>query len=167
VGALTYRRAPFDLARLLAQSVDAFRERLGARGIVAETAAAARPLRVVGDSDRLGQVFHNILENAARYADAGARVRARCRRDGPFVEAVIEDSGPGVPDEYLDKLFDRFYRLEGSRNRATGGSGLGLAICRGIIAAHDGTLVAARSPLGGLALTLRLPAAAATGAAKP
>ena len=167
VGALSYRRAAFDVAGLLAQSVEAFRDRLGARGIQVEVAGTTGPLPVLGDADRLAQVFHNILENAARYADPGARVRAGCAKaGGPFIEVVIEDSGPGVPDEYLGKLFDRFYRLEGSRNRATGGSGLGLAICQGIVAAHGGTLVAGRSPLGGLSLTLRLPATATTGAAK-
>jgi two-component system sensor histidine kinase BaeS len=167
VGALTYRSVAFDLSGLLQRCVDAFQDRLAERGITVQWDGAAAPLTVLGDEDRLAQVFHNILENAVRYAEPGARVRATCRAPGGrFVEAVIEDSGPGVPEQYLDKLFERFYRLEGSRNRATGGSGLGLAICRGIVAAHGGTLAAGRSPLGGLALTLRLPAAAATATAK-
>jgi two-component system sensor histidine kinase BaeS len=102
----------------------------------------------------------------ARYASSGARLLVECRRRGQEVEIVFHDSGPGVPDEYLGKLFDRFFRLEGSRNRSTGGSGLGLAICLSIVTAHGGTLSAGRSPLGGLALTLRLPAAATTGPTK-
>lgn len=162
VGSLSYRRVTFDVAGLLEQCVDAFRDRLQARGIVPEVERPAGVPAVVGDPDRLQQVFHNIFENAARYADDGARLRVACRRHGAGVEVVVEDSGPGVRDEHLGRLFERFYRVEGSRNRATGGSGLGLAICQSIVAAHAGSLSASRSPLGGLALTLRLPAAAAT-----
>lgn len=166
VGALSYRRVQFDVAASLRQDLDAFHDRLQARGIAAELDSPPGPLLITGDPDRLTQVFHNILENVVRYADAGARLRVGCRQDARNVEIVFEDSGPGVPDQYLGKLFDRFYRLEGSRNRATGGSGLGLAICQSIVTAHEGTLAAQRSPLGGLALTLRLPAATTTATPK-
>jgi two-component system sensor histidine kinase BaeS len=166
VGSLSYRRVAFDVVPALEQGVDAFRDRLRARGIEARVEATPGPHAVVGDPDRLQQVFQNILENAARYADEGARLRVDCRQRGAEVEIVFHDSGPGVPDEHLARLFDRFYRLEGSRNRSTGGSGLGLAICQSIVSAHDGSLAAGRSPLGGLALTLRLPAAATTGEPK-
>jgi two-component system sensor histidine kinase BaeS len=162
VGSLSYRRLAFDVAGLLEQGLDSFRDRLQARGISPELQVPAGPLTVVGDPERLQQVFHNILENAARYADPQARMRIECRRRGAEVEIAFHDSGPGVADENLGKLFERFYRVEGSRNRATGGSGLGLSICQSIVAAHGGSLAASRSPLGGLALTLRLPAAAAT-----
>ena len=162
VGSLTYRRVSFDVAVVLEQAVDAFRDRLRDRGISPLIEKPAQPQAVTGDPDRLQQVFHNILENAVRYADEGARMRIECGRRGAEVEIVVHDSGPGVPDENLGKLFDRFYRVEGSRNRATGGSGLGLSICRSIVAAHGGSLSAGHSPLGGLALTLRLPVAAAT-----
>jgi two-component system sensor histidine kinase BaeS len=69
-----------------------------------------------------------------------------------------EDSAPGVPDEELTRLADRLYRLEGSRNRASGGSGLGLAIAKALIEGHGGTFVARRSTLGGVAIDITLPA---------
>jgi two-component system sensor histidine kinase BaeS len=162
VGSLSYQRVEFDAVALLEQAVEAFRDRLQARGMSAVLHKPAEPLPVLGDPERLQQVFHNILENAARYADDGARLRIECRRQGGEVEIGFHDSGPGVADENLARLFERFYRVEGSRNRATGGSGLGLAICQSIVTAHEGSLAASRSPLGGLALTLRLPVAAAT-----
>jgi len=77
------------------------------------------------------------------------------RDDG--VEFVIEDSAPSVPTTALPKLFDHLFRVEDSRNRATGGSGLGLAICQRIVAAHQGSIAATASPLGGLAIRVHLP----------
>ena len=67
------------------------------------------------------------------------------------------DSTPGVSDEQLKRLFERFYRTEGSRNRASGGSGLGLAICLNIVEAHGGAIHAAHSPFGGVSITVELP----------
>ena len=166
VGSLSYRRVAVDVPALLEQAVEAFHDRLQSRGISAQLHVRAEPLAVTGDPDRLQQVFQNILENAVRYADQDARMRIDCQRRGAEVEIGFHDSGPGVADENLAKLFDRFYRVEGSRNRATGGSGLGLSICQSIVAAHGGSLAASRSPLGGLALTLRLPVAVATAEAK-
>ena len=99
VGSLSYRRVSFDVVEVLEQGVDAFRDRLQARGIVPELQAPAEPLVVVGDPERLQQVFHNILENAVRYADQDARLRIDCRRRGGDVEIGFHDSGPGVPDE--------------------------------------------------------------------
>ena len=72
---------------------------------------------------------------------------------------VIEwlDSKPGVDDKDLGRLFDRLYRVDASRNRSKGGSGLGLAICQNIVQAHEGTITASHSPLGGLKVTIRFP----------
>jgi len=73
------------------------------------------------------------------------------------VEINWQDSAPGVSEDVLPRLFERFFRGEGSRNRATGGSGLGLAICRNIVEAHGGTIAAKASPLGGLWIITTLP----------
>jgi two-component system sensor histidine kinase BaeS len=74
------------------------------------------------------------------------------------VALLVEDSGPGVVEEQLERLFERFYRVEQGRSRAGGGSGLGLAICRNIVEAHGGHIRVARSALGGLAIHVDLPA---------
>jgi two-component system sensor histidine kinase BaeS len=112
---------------------------------------------VYGDRDRLTQMFRNLLENSARYTDAGGRARVSMRLAGDCVAVDFDDSPPGVPAEALPHLFERFFRVEGSRSRANGGAGLGLAISRSIAAAHGGDISAAPSPLGGLRITVRLP----------
>ena len=157
-GALAYRKATVDVVPLVAQALESHRERLAERALAVETAwDGAAP--VFGDADRLRQMFRNLLENSARYTDRGGRVRVAARREGERVVVEFEDSAPGVPAEALPQLFERFYRVEGSRSRANGGSGLGLAICRSIAAAHGGDIAAAPSPLGGLRVSVSLPAA--------
>ena len=167
VGSLSYRRVPFDVAGVLEQGVDAFRDRLQARGIVPRAAgaggAAAGGRRPGAAAAGLSQHPGECRPLCGPGCAAADRMPAPRRRGRDRASTIPV---PGVPDENLGKLFDRFYRVEGSRNRATGGSGLGLSICQSIVAAHDGSLAASRSPLGGLALTLRLPAAAATGERK-
>jgi signal transduction histidine kinase len=101
----------------------------------------------------------NLIENAARY---GRRARVRARAADRSVEVVIEDSGPGIPEAELDKVFNPFHRVEGSRNRKTGGIGLGLTVARGIIRAHGGDIRLENRPEGGLRATVILPQEGAT-----
>jgi two-component system sensor histidine kinase BaeS len=116
------------------------------------------------DPDRLRQVFANLLENAIRYTDAGGRISVTEAHTQAAILLKVEDTAPGVPECKLPRLFERFFRVDGSRSRQTGGSGLGLAICRAIVEAHAGTISAASSPLGGLAVTVALPLAGTPGA---
>ena len=155
-GALSLQQEALDLAGLVQQSVEAFRKRLEARGIRLDVRAET-PLMVTADAQRMRQLLHNLLENSSRYTEQGGQVRIALDTNGG-VSLCIEDSGPGVSDGQLERLFDRFYRGEGSRSRATGGSGLGLAICRNIVEAHGGRIDAAQSPLGGLSIRVQLPA---------
>jgi two-component system sensor histidine kinase BaeS len=159
VGALAYRMRRVDLAPLLEQALESYRERLAERGLAVET-ALARGTIVFGDADRLLAMFRNLLENSARYTDAGGRVRVSARCEGDRVIVDFDDSAPGVPGDALPHLFERFYRVEASRSRANGGSGLGLAICSSIAAAHDAKIAAFDSPLGGLRVRITLPYAA-------
>ena len=158
VGALAYRKKTVELAPLLEQALESHRERFAERSLAVETAwNGTAP--VFGDPDRLRQLFRNLLENAARYTDPGGRVRVSLERKGDRVAVAIDDTAPGVPADALPRLFERFYRVEQPRNRANGGAGLGLAICRSIAAAHGGDIAAAPSPLGGLRVSVLLPAA--------
>ena len=158
VGALTYRFADTDLGELLRSRAAAFRERLAARGIALETEIPEQPLLIVADEDRLAQLLGNLMENSQRYTAAGGRVRLTCRGTPAGVRIELEDSAPGVEPARIPQLFERFYRADPSRSRESGGAGLGLAICRNIAAAHGGSIEAAPSPLGGLKLTVSLPA---------
>mgnify|MGYP001811133834 FL=1 len=101
----------------------------------------------------------NLLENSCRYTDRGGAVRLRARRDADAALVDLHDTAPGVAPELLPRLFERFFRVEASRSRASGGAGLGLSICQRIVEAHEGRIEARPSPLGGLWLQLRLPAA--------
>ena len=114
-------------------------------------------IRIKGDADRLGQVFTNILENACRYIRPPGVLQIIGQADKQFLTIQFQDSGPGVPEEALPRLFDRLYRVDPSRNRDAGGSGLGLSICRHIVDNHNGRIWAQNSPLGGLTIGIRLP----------
>jgi two-component system sensor histidine kinase BaeS len=157
VGALTYRKHSCALDQLLKSSVSMFQERLTARHLRIELDLPPEPLEMLADANRLKQLFSNLLENAVRYTDPEGVIRIRAFPDHADVCIDFLDSDPGVSAEQLPRLFERFYRGESSRNRASGGAGLGLAICQSIALAHGGSLSAAHSPLGGLWLTLRLP----------
>ena len=154
-GALNVVKEPLRLAELIEQIAESFRDRLANRGITLEL-QLERDLTVTADPQRLRQLLHNLLENSVRYVEDDGRVRLTLS-GGPGVGLVLDDSGPGVDEALLPQLFDRFFRVEGSRSRATGGAGLGLAICRNIVEAHGGTIEAAHSELGGLAIRIGLP----------
>jgi two-component system sensor histidine kinase BaeS len=109
---------------------------------------------VRGDEGRLAQVFGNLLQNSLRYTDTPGVVAVRVE---PGARVLWEDSAPCVPQDDLPRLTERLFRVEGSRNRASGGSGLGLAIAHAIVQAHGGTLSASASPLGGLRIEIRFP----------
>lgn len=158
-GALTYRKADLDVAELLHASLNNARDRFRSRGVALHESPSSAELMVFADEGRLRQLFGNLLENSLRYTDADGQLRVDIRQEAGQVRIDFSDSAPGVPDDLLPRLFERFYRVEASRNRAEGGAGLGLAICRNIAEAHGGTLSASHSTLGGLQMTLTLPLA--------
>lgn len=154
----TYQLASIDVVVALDAALAGMAQRLADAGL--ELLPAERPpapLLVRGDEMRLRQLFVNLLENAQRYTDRGGQVRASTRAEQGSALIIIDDSAPGVPDDKRARLFERFYRVETSRSRASGGSGLGLAICSHIVQAHRGTIRAEASPLGGLRVIVTLP----------
>jgi len=153
LGALAYRKSPVDCVHLLQIAVASFRERFRAKGLEIVTLLPEQaPL--FGDPDRLNQLFNNLLENSLRYTDAGGKLEIGAEQSPDCLRVYWQDSAPGVTDEQLARIFERFYRTEGSRNRASGGSGLGLSICQNIVEAHNGTIHAQHSPLGGVRITV-------------
>ncbi|MFH0473951.1 two-component system sensor histidine kinase BaeS [Kluyvera ascorbata] len=156
-GALAYQKSAVDIISLVEIAADAFRERLASRGLTLNLALSAESATVFGDPDRLMQLFNNLLENSLRYTDSGGQVLIRTALAPQNIVLEFADSGPGVTDEQLARLCERFYRTEGSRNRASGGSGLGLAICANIVTAHGGKLNVGHSPFGGVSIKVELP----------
>src|SRR6266567_5439416 len=111
------------------------------------------------DPDMLTRVFTNLCDNALRYTPAGGAVTIDATLHGNLLGISVTDTGPGIPPAALPRLFDRFYRVDVSRQLATGGSGLGLAIVRAIIEAHGGTIWAENSSQGGARIVFTLPLA--------
>ncbi|MGH8227857.1 MAG: sensor histidine kinase efflux regulator BaeS [Steroidobacteraceae bacterium] len=158
-GALTYRMADVDVTDILRSRLRGFQDRLRERRITLESDVPREELIVSGDETRIQQLFSNLVENSVRYTNAGGRLRVSCRGERERVVIDLEDSEPGVPTQLMSRLFDRFYRVDGSRNRESGGVGLGLAICKSIVEAHRGTITARGSALGGLWVSVSLPVA--------
>lgn len=152
-GALSYRKADVEPVEILEEALAS----LGEQEIELVTRYQDNDTVVYGDADRLLQLFRNLASNALKYTHQGGRIEVRSRRCGKYLCVDFMDSEPAVPEVSLPHLFERFYRVEGSRNRATGGAGLGLSLCRAIVEAHDGTIEARRSPLGGLWVQVKLP----------
>ena len=109
--------------------------------------SGAPDTQVLADPDAMNQVFGNLIENSLKYAMAGKRIRVGARLLASEVEFTVQDFGPGIASEHLDRIFERFYRIDKARSRDSGGTGLGLAIVKHIIHAHGGRLWA-ESELG-------------------
>jgi two-component system sensor histidine kinase CpxA len=118
---------------------------------------------VIGDASLLHSAIENVVRNATRYTEEGSAVQVQLeqgqRAKGPEAVIRVTDSGPGVPEEALTKLFLPFYRIDDARGRATGGVGLGLAITERAVLLHGGSVRAVNRPQGGLMVEIRLPAA--------
>lgn len=128
---------------------------------VTVTIAGETGLHVMGDQMQLSTAVGNLVENALVYSDAGARVvvaaRRRMRADDDYIDLTVSDNGIGIPADQLERIFERFYRVDYARSRADGGSGLGLAIVKHIAAAHNGIAMVWSQPGRGSTFTLRLP----------
>ncbi|KAF0145995.1 MAG: two-component system OmpR family sensor histidine kinase BaeS [Nitrospirae bacterium] len=160
LGTLTYRKEDIDLVEVLDNSIEPYFEDLARKHIsLTKDIPPGSNFIVFADEERMYQLFANLIDNSLKYTDTGGELvmRLTCRNNQAVID--FEDTAPGVPAEELDKLFDRLYRVEASRSRATGGAGLGLAICRNIVEAHAGTIFAHPSLLGGVLIRVTIPVA--------
>jgi two-component system sensor histidine kinase BaeS len=155
-----YARVPVDIAELTQVTGLAHRANADEAGLTL-TVQAPDPVWVDADPARLRQVLGNLLSNAIRYTDAGGRVTVRAVAANGGAMLTVADTGTGIAPEDVSRVFDRFWRADPARQRATGGSGLGLTIAKRIVDDHGG-LVEVTSTLGkGTTFTVRLPPGAA------
>lgn len=151
---------PQPLAPIVEQAVAMVAPRARAAGITIVQETWPAPMVDV-DRRRIAQVVRNLLENAVRHTPDGGTIRVSLRGQETKVELTVSDDGPGIAAEHLENIFERFYRTDASRARATGGAGLGLAIVRQLVEAHGGRVWAANAAGGGALFTVELDAAGA------
>lgn len=149
-----------DLSTVLVEIVQRHQLRFAEKDITINTEAIEENVKAFADTHAINQVIGNLLQNSRRYTNNGGQVDIALTTERNMAILSVADSAPGVPDEALSHLFERLYRVDNSRtrnNKNSGGTGLGLAICKNIIQAHNGTIVAEHSELGGLKTTITLP----------
>lgn len=154
--------SPVDLLTLAGDAVHSARAAAAARGnaertIALDIADGTGTLEVRGDRHRLGQVLTNLLNNALTHTPPEAEVTVRLTPAAGEVRIEVVDTGPGLPPEDADRIFERFYRTDSSRTRASGGTGLGLSIVQALVTAHGGVVTAEPTPGGGATFVVRLP----------
>jgi signal transduction histidine kinase len=158
---------PVELAAVVRESLDGLRRATAALGSGDPASAGPElvvdvvPAVVLGDADRLGRVVRNLVENAVRHARR--RVTVTVRPGGPVtgdpVQLLVDDDGPGIPEQERTRVFDRFHRLDIPRSRAAGGAGLGLSLVRELVGSLGGHVLVEQSPAGGARLLVSLPPA--------
>ncbi len=156
-GELSLNRRPVDLRILCLAIIARFEAAFASSGIKVLQDIEAGLGTVNVDPERIEQILHNLLQNAQRYTERNASIFIKLFRDGQMAILSVRDTGPGIPEETLGRIFDRFYRVAKGRERDKGGTGLGLSIARKLAEAHGGSLDAANHPEGGAVFTLRLP----------
>ncbi|MEQ4922284.1 two-component system sensor histidine kinase BaeS [Proteus hauseri] len=158
-GSLAYRKDFIDINEVILLAAASYRHAYQSKDItLSPQLDDISPIIVQADPDRLIQLFHNLLENSLRYTYSGGQLQITTRKEHDRVFISWEDSTPGLDETQYRAVFQRFYRAESSRNRASGGSGLGLAICENIVEAHNGKISAMPSSLGGMKILVEFPA---------
>jgi two-component system sensor histidine kinase SenX3 len=150
-------REPVQVDAVIADALDNVRSLAESAGITVDVSGVGRRHTVRGDRRQLVSAVANLLENACKYSDAGSTVTVTSEADGTWVEVAVRDQGIGIPASDLERVFERFYRVDRARSRATGGTGLGLAIVRHVAANHRGEVRVDSREGEGSVFTLRLP----------
>ncbi|MDW8141765.1 MAG: ATP-binding protein, partial [Candidatus Bipolaricaulota bacterium] len=158
-GELPVERVSLSLAEVVQSVSDQMAPALQEKEITLQTRGSSQELIVYGDRQRLEQVLMNLLENARRYTPIRGAIKVSATSQNGEALVSVEDSGPGISPEDLPHLFDRFYRRDKSRARASGGTGLGLAIAKALVEAHGGKIWAENLPNGGARFSFTLPLA--------
>jgi signal transduction histidine kinase len=157
-GNLRLQRKEVTVTDLVGHTVASRERALRASGLEVRIEIPEELPPVWVDPQRIGQVLSNILLNAIRHTPEGGAITITARESQGGVEVSLCDTGTGIPEEQLPRIFDRFHRVDPSRSRETGGSGLGLTIARLLVESHGGTIIAENNPQGGSCFSFTLPA---------
>ncbi len=154
-GQLQLARVPTDLAELARVTLRRFEPRAAAKAITLDLHAAPDLPLASCDPDRIGQVLSNLLDNALKFTPEGGRITVELSHQADELVVRVQDTGPGIPSEELDRIFERFFK--GDRARTSSGSGLGLAIVKHLVQLHGGRVWAESPPGGGAVVSFTLP----------
>jgi two-component system, OmpR family, phosphate regulon sensor histidine kinase PhoR len=155
-GKYVQHRVPTDLGKLIRETVDLMVPRAKQQSITI-TCEYHDLKQVQADPKNMEEVLNNLLSNAINYSPNGGTVAVRARGLGEFIEIQVKDTGVGIPEEELPKIFDKFYRVKHPETRKVIGTGLGLAIVKSVVEAHNGTIQVESIPGQGSTFTIRLP----------
>ena len=156
-GELSLNMRPVDLVEICTETDARFQPQAGAKSVQLSVNCPIRALAVLGDRERLRQILDNLMQNALRYTPEGGWIKIQLQRQGHHAVISVHNNGPAISDEAMAHLFERFYRADKARDRASGGTGLGLAIARKLAEAHGGTLIGENHTEGGVVFKLVLP----------
>jgi len=150
-------RLPMRSNALVSDAIESLGGMVVDSGVELESAGSPDTV-VLADPDAMNQVFGNLIENALKYGKSGKRIRVGARKLDAEVEFSVQDFGPGIPFDHLERIFERFYRVDKARSRESGGTGLGLAIVKHIVQAHGGRIWAESELGSGATFRFTLPA---------
>ncbi len=150
---------PVDVGGIVAAAADRVGPLAAQRGVELVVAAPAGEAGVEGDENQLTSAVANLLSNAVKYSEQGSPVHVEVVGGEAWVDVVVRDQGVGIPARDLERIFERFYRVDRARSRDTGGSGLGLSIVRHVATNHGGEVLVSSEEGLGSTFTLRLPSA--------
>jgi two-component system sensor histidine kinase SenX3 len=154
------RQDMVPLSVIVGQAVEPLRPVAATAGVTVEVGDLPRHVAVPGDRRDLVSAVANLVDNGVKYSERGSLVQVTARVDGDWAEIAVADQGVGIPARDLERVFERFYRVDRARSRSTGGTGLGLSIVRHVAANHSGTVSVESREGEGSTFTLRLPARA-------
>jgi two-component system sensor histidine kinase BaeS len=157
LGALEYQMSPMRVEDLIKERISSVEAQRAETGISINLITNTSCTEILGDTQRIGQLIDNLLQNSLRYTDPNGDVIVELNQLDKQLQIRWFDSGPGLADDDLPQIFAPLFRAEKSRNRNNGGAGLGLAIVTKIVRAHQGTVSASHSSIGGLEITILIP----------
>jgi signal transduction histidine kinase len=155
-GKLHIEMQPLEVSQVIQRAALLAQQPANQKGIQLRTEVPADLPLVSADPERLEQILHNLLDNAIHYTPQGGEILIAAGRQGEQIEIQVKDTGSGITAEHLPYIFERFYRADQSRNRATGGAGLGLAIVKQLVEAQGGQVGAQSQPGKGTTMTFSL-----------
>jgi two-component system, OmpR family, sensor histidine kinase BaeS len=156
-GELAIEQRTTDLIDLAKRTIEHFQSQAAQKNIFIHSNFPDSCPQADVDPERIQQILHNLLQNSLRHTHKNGQVRFTIDCNADTVQISVHDSGPGIPEDSIEHVFERFYRADRSRSRGEGGTGLGLSIARKLAEAHHGTLTAENHPEGGAAFILTIP----------